>query len=410
MTRLITTIIQQGVDACRNLDVEARDKDFTLLAKGKLCDVLPRLRRVDRLTFVVPGEARFTINTENDSNVQSVASQALEHLRAIARRRGIREAEAGDFGNVGVEASAIANPKTQTTQGRSWTARLFSGNPLLNEDLQWKDFEDEFSNGWAKLDRSSDFRIVQLLEPQTPGLNVVIPPDTPVDLEIRRLDAVNVGIVGDHNEARDPGVADVRKTTAGPARHVLTVHLLEPGAEQILSLRSEGYYELIAASARNISDERLAKLLDENYGAALVYCYARMRATHAHDLRKLLSTPCPFSVRTDICLLRGELNARKGYHKLAVADFNNALLGGMPCATVGLNILIDRIAFYTNSANSAKGGKKDSLASAIQDLREKRPLILRLRRFAHYCDMSQPIVQYSGCHPALPDDRRVREF
>jgi hypothetical protein len=385
MTRLIGTIIQQGVDACRNLDVEARDKDFTLLARGKLANVFPRLKRANRLTFVVPGEARFTINTEKSSDMQSVARQALEQLQAFARRHGSSEVNADDSGGVEIESVPVANQGMQLKPRSPWTVRLFSGNPLLDPDLQVNELsEDDFTNGWAKLGRCSDFRIVQLFQPETPGLNVVIAPDTPVDLEIKRL-----------------------KGTGGLARHVVKVHLAEPGAEQLLSLRSYGYYELVAATASSTSDERLAELLHENYGAALVYCYARIRAIHTRRLEKLLAAPGPFSNRTDICVLRGELDARKGHHKSAIANFKAALAGGLPCATVGLNTLIDRIAFYSDSAGA---GNDDPLADAIGDLHERQlPLISRLRRFAHYCDLSQPIVQYSGTDPAQPNDTPAHE-
>src|SRR5215469_16629002 len=102
MKRLINTIIQQGVDACRNLEVEARDKDFTLLAKGKLSDVYP-LAQASRVTFVVPGEARFSIDTETNSDLQFLASEALRRLQDIARRED-RAAEPRTLGKETKEA------------------------------------------------------------------------------------------------------------------------------------------------------------------------------------------------------------------------------------------------------------------------------------------------------------------
>jgi hypothetical protein len=409
MTRLIDTIIEQGADACRTLDVEARDKDFTLLTKGKLADVYPKLKTASRLTFVVPGEARFTIANKKNGNIQWMAGEALQHLKALARRQESGAATQADvpgnavvmgnkevlgtakvpgtmevLGNKGFANFGMAGAadRRQPVSRNSRAVRLFSGNPLPGTSLEVRRVgEDEFSDGLLRLERNADFRIGQLLETGFPGHNVVIPPDTAVEIEIRELEA-----------------------QASPARHVLKVHLAEPEAEQLVSLRSHGYYELASASAAAIPDERLLQLLHDNYGAALAYCYTRIRSTDTRGLKKILSAQGPFSDRTDICVLRGEINARSGAHKQAIGEFSAALDGGLPCFTAGLTMLVDRLGFY---ATPTEEGKKDPLASSIGDLRKRGELIARARRFAHYCNLSQPILQFSGADPTQPDDAPV---
>jgi hypothetical protein len=222
-------------------------------------------------------------------------------------------------------------------------------------------------------------RLWQLAQPGRPALNVSAPwqPDEPGYLTVTR---------------------------AADGSYGLEVHLRNPAAEALL-----GYYRAgqLGQAGAMLAGNRPALIAEDLlYGkfedpiAAAVGAYVLLRlgeTARLHEWTKNLLNF--FSWLPDGLPIRAEHLARRGAHTEALALLRRLPERGLPIFSDGLSYAIGRLQQYLAAARSQPpAGRRPA---------DEEALLARLRLFAAFAELDEPLLVFSGRDPARPDAELV---
>jgi hypothetical protein len=227
-------------------------------------------------------------------------------------------------------------------------------------------------------DPTNQLLIVQLLQPDLPGRNMLLPPGATLRL-LRHLKADT------------------------PAVNV-AVSFGDPLTDQAVRLRARSSLSELAAIARSLTDQEVYGFGAKPIGAAicLLYLLLRERTPETVELA-LKGLPPAAAGSADVTVIQAELAARAGDHRTAVDRLFETMRRGMPYFGQGLTNLTDRLHLYETLTR--KRGPDDPPADITWSAEEHDAVKDALRKvtpFSANCDFSAPVTTYSGLHPAEP--------
>jgi hypothetical protein len=271
---------------------------------------------------------------------------------------------------------------------RGFQGNLLSGppqeviTPLLTRQ------QKTFPSGCIEFDICPEASLVQVLQPGTPPLNIMVPASR-----------------------KEPGGRDVPPQPAtivfqqaDERRFLVTVHPGDVIADALLQYAQEGYSaELSSMVGEGFDTNNTAeKLLKEKTGApitAAVAAYSLLQLGDIDRLHDWTRNLCDwFPWLPDGLAIYGEHLARRGLHRDAFGVFLKLPQRGLPIFSAGLAFVIDRLRRYLTL--SAANFPPEELDAA-------RTLVERLQPYATYANNRSLLLAFTGLAPANPEDKSV---
>jgi hypothetical protein len=180
----------------------------------------------------------------------------------------------------------------------------------------------------------------------------------------------------------------VQRRPAAPAE--LSVDLRHPEASMLLSYAGAGQAgsASVLATSTTLSPEQLlrAKRADPLAAAAGAFVLLQLGELEAlHDWTVNLRDWFPWL--PDGLVANAELQARRGHHDEAIMDLLNVKNRGIPCLSLGLGVVTDRLRFYAR-----RDPENEELQSDLA----------ALTRYAVAADFGKPMTTFTGQAPDQP--------
>jgi hypothetical protein len=255
-------------------------------------------------------------------------------------------------------------------------ARLcFFRGSVLNGEV-WEIPEDHlrierFGDATRVSDPDGQLLIVQVLRPDAPASNFLLP----------RGSAINLA-----------------RTRSGAAKVVdIAVTFGDPLTDNAVSLRAGANLPELQTIAGSLTAEDVQGLQKKPEGAAVCLLYLILRTRDADIVEGALqSLPGDAREAPDVAVVRAELAARHGDHKAALATLLEAANKGLPWFGQGVSYMANRLRLYERMEDSGAS------AFADHDPKEISLALQRVEAFSTSCDYSAPVTTYSGPHPTTP--------
>lgn len=213
---------------------------------------------------------------------------------------------------------------------------------------------------------------VQIIDPDVPPLNVVVPP------------ASSLAISHDGD-----GVRCVDLVTGLAC------------ADDLLRLRREQRLDEFATMVTSLGPDVVKRHSELLLSGALVMAYALLRSGSPEQMREasqhlLLARPDD----PDVLAIAGELWAREGNHIAAMRCFLDALTYGLPAFSFGLNYIVERLRLYSVAKILAPTEDQQPeidglIASSKERFEQVQAVALRM-------DFEGAVTAYEGYDPSNP--------
>lgn len=284
-----------------------------------------------------------------------------------------------------ITAPHIRRVELMGFHGVQASLRIFIGNILLqtyrikpagqrNASLR------EQGNGMQfHISGAEEMQLAQLIQPLVPVSNVVLP------------------VFGNENRC----LITITRSLNGIFS--IEPHLQNMRIDILLRYNSVGYLQQAAAAVDLLSIHAGESLAPRNQDpmVAAVIAYTLLRIGQLEPLSdwvEYLQESFPWL--SDGIIIRGEHQARLGYHSEALATLMELPARGLPIFCSGLTYAVDRLRFYI---------KLEESGFAPPDLFQARILLTRLLQFATYVDFRRPILSFTGLDPSYPNDEPYGE-
>jgi len=232
-------------------------------------------------------------------------------------------------------------------------------------------------------DPTNQLLIVQLLQPDLPGRNLLLPPGA--TLQLLR-----------HRKADTPAVS-------------VAVSFNDRLTDQAVRLRARSALPELAAIARNLTDDEVRGLGAKPTGAAVCLLYLLLREREPETVELAVKGLPPAAAGSaDITVIQAELAARAGDHRTAVDRLLETMQRGMPYFGQGLTNLTDRLHLYETITRPRRlDDPVSDIAWSTEDHTAVKAALRKVTPFSANCDFSAPVTTYSGLHPAKPSAARL---
>lgn len=333
-----------------------------------------------------------------------IVATAMPRVAQVGRqvRQGVLEAAVGAFQdfnwsglprNVSSYVSTSIGPLLRTTAGaiepqpsyipkhsfrhpeaqlRFFRGSVLDGNvtEVAPAEIKNKDVGD---SKWV-WDPADQLLIVQLLCPNQPTRNLLLPPGA--TLQLSRGSEVGIAIAfGDR----------------------LT--------DQAVQLRARTFLAELTAIGKSLTTEELRSLGSKPTGAAVCLLYLVLRTRDADTVNMTLDALSEHEAgrSPDAAVIRAELAARSGDYRAALGNIREAIARGLPYFGQGVGTIADRLQLLekiTRPLEDAHPATADSWSE--HDRSAIKAALDRIEPFSANCDYSAPVTTYSGPHPAKP--------
>lgn len=279
----------------------------------------------------------------------------------------------GDFG-----ADLSSDDSAPTAQ-----LRVFSGNLLLGNadqiDPVWQSGESERGLREFRFFRSKSLKIIQLLQINTPPLNMVLP-------------------------TMQENGCQVFVTSLIDGKYTIDAHLENSVADMMLRYSQKGFYRQTELLCKKIDAENLLNEKNDNALVAAVGAYALLRFNEIKMLDRLTQElHNRFKWLPDGLVIRAEYLARIGRHKDALNFLLEIENCGLPIFSDGLSMATDRLSAYVEI--NKRFDDPESLGKI-------KNLLLKLQKFASYTDFREPFTTFTGLNvnnPSIDSLTEIRE-
>jgi len=263
---------------------------------------------------------------------------------------------------------------------------FFRGSVLTGDvtEVAAGDIKVERANGSVQIsDPEQKLLIIQLLRPDLPPNNLLLPPAAALRLSLRRQ-----------------GDSDV----------VVAVTFGDPLADQAVGFRARANVSDLATVADHLTAEDVGAFAEKPVGAAVCLLYLILNEKDPETVELALrSLPEQAIGSPDAMVVKAELAARFGQTQAALRGFLDAAGRGLPWFGRGISYLVDRLGLYekmlwaqrTNSSASGSPSSSDDDGRAIEQALDA------LRPFARNANYSAPVTTYNGVHPVRPGSASI---
>jgi hypothetical protein len=350
-----------STDAAGRIDTADLTGKLVGLAGEKLAGMVPAIARIGRDVHEgLPGLARVVFKDIDWKRiVGNVAGLAVE--KSIGPLLGSSEtiSPPSSFG----PAHSLRHPDARL---RFFRGSVLKGElaEITREQVKVEKVEDSVHIS----DFAGKLLIVQLLRPDLPTSNLLLPPGSVLRLS--------------------------RQTRVDSAAVVIAIQFGDALVDQAVSLRAGASLSDLVTVAGNLTTDDVRAFGAKPTGAAvcLLYLILRARVEMVELAIQSLSTE---AVKTpDAAVVKAELAARLGHHEKALTGFLEAAELGLPLFGQGVTYLSDRLNLYKKMF----GSQQQNLAAAAT----VETVLNKLDPFSANCDYSAPVTTYSGPHPAKP--------
>lgn len=274
-------------------------------------------------------------------------------------------------GSGGLESLGALSP---TAKLRGFLGNVLQGTHLLRADQGWLSF---LSPGTPEYSVYAvfpgDTKLVQLLQPEAPAINMVLPASQQQGCQLVLI--------------RQPN-----------GLYSLDANLVHQVANTLLRYMQRGFLEqatTMTGSPALSAEQLLYQKIGEPIAAA-VGAYALLRLgdlERLHDWTENLRNF--FAWLPDGITIRGEHLARLGNHDEALTVFLALPSRGLPIFSDGLSYALDRLRLYLRIGE--KNFEKAQLDQA-------KTLLEHLQQFAAFVDFRRPLLTFTGIDPGKPSD------
>lgn len=313
-------------------------------------------------------EKKSTAFLTPDENEESPhESEAVQHFFIADRQKVLSEVE-----SLGFNAEKVAVSSSRTVR-----IRLFKGNFLSEKPVQIQASAEsvQTEKGLLGFEISGEATVAQLLQPDTPPLNMKLP-------------------TADNHRCR------LFVTNLVEGKYTLDAHLENQMADMLLRYSNKGYFQQTELLGQAFDAEKLLQAKMRDPVAAAVGGYALLRFNELeklHDWTENLRQWFPLF--PDGAAIRGEHLARFGRHKEALKSFLEIEKRGLPIFSDGLSYTVDRLSTYLNA----------DLAD-LTDAENLKNLLSKLQKFAAYTDFREPLTTFTGLDVSNPSAEPLQKM
>lgn len=264
--------------------------------------------------------------------------------------------------------------------------RFFRGSVLGGDvkEISAKEIKaEDIDDAKCVSDPHNQLLIVQLLRPELPVSNMLLPPGATLRLlRYRKADAPAVSVA---------------------------VSFGDRLTDEAVRLRARSALSELAAIAKHLTDEEVRGLGAKPTCAAVCLLYLLLREREPETVQLALQGLPPAAAESpDAAIIKAELTARAGDHRTAVDRLLEAMQRGMPFFGQGLTNLTDRLHLYeTLTRKRGPDDPPSDIAWSADDHAAVKTALRKVTPFSANCDFSAPVTTYSGLHPAEPGAARL---
>jgi hypothetical protein len=275
-------------------------------------------------------------------------------------------------GNGGLEPLGTLSPPAKL---RGFRGNILQGAYEVQNDQSGMPFWLTFSQpGFTTYNTlQDDTKLVQLLQPEVPAINMVLPVSPGQGCQLVLMRQPN-------------GFYSLDANLSHPMANTLLRYLQKAFLEQASSMIGSP-----ALSAEQLLYQKRTEPI-----AAAVGAYALLRLGDLERLHEWTENLRNFFTwLPDGITIRGEHLARLGNHEQALGVFLDLPSRGLPIFSDGLSYALDRLGLYIRIGE--KNFEKARLDQA-------KALLEHLQRFAAFVDFRRPLLTFTGLDPGNPSD------
>jgi hypothetical protein len=365
---VVTVILPTGTrltqrlstDVQGNIDVTQLLSDLADTAGKVVSTALPQFAQVGRR--VRDGLLRSAIGVVQDIDWSAVGSYLLAN--SVGRIRQPETSTTTPLPSY-IPQNSLRHPDAQL--------RFFRGSVLAGDVTEIRPDQVKIDDdGAAKCvsGRENELLIVQLLRPEIPTSNLLLPPGATLRLSRRGRGTTAVGVAVSFNDSL---------------------------ADQAVQLRARTGFSELTTVGTSLTDDEIRSLGARPTGAAICLMYLVLRTRDAASVNSALDGLLEAAANSpDATVIRAELEARAGDYKATLRDLLETIERGTPYIGQGVTFLADRLSLCAKFTEWSDAERQAILAALHQ-----------IEPFSANCDYAAPVTTYNGLHPAKPGSTRL---